>query len=81
VKAAIEAFAAEPNGGLIPTPGVINLAPLELARWAVQYHLPSSSIGVFADFGGLIGYGGDIAELYRGAASYVDRLLSGAKGQ
>jgi putative ABC transport system substrate-binding protein len=79
VKAAIEAFAAEPNGGLIPTPGVPILVPLELGRWATQYHLPSSSGAAFAADGGLIGYGGDVAELYHGAASYVDRLLRGAK--
>jgi len=79
VKQAIEAFAAEPNGGLISTPGVIILVPLELARWAAQYHLPAISAGAFAGAGGLIAYGGDIAELYRGAASYVDRLLRGAQ--
>src|SRR5262249_53133472 len=78
VKAAIEAFAAEPNGGLVPTPGVYILVP-ELARLAAQYHLPSSSTAPFAAAGGLVGYGGDDAELYRGAVSYVDRLLRGAK--
>jgi putative tryptophan/tyrosine transport system substrate-binding protein len=40
VKAAIEAFATEPNGGVIATPGAIVLAPRELARWAAQYRLP-----------------------------------------
>src|SRR5215470_7841574 len=50
--------------GLIPTPGVTILVPLELARLAAQYHLPSSSTAAFAAAGGLIGYGGDIAELY-----------------
>jgi putative ABC transport system substrate-binding protein len=78
MKAAIEAFAGEPNGGLVPTPGVYILVP-ELARLAAQYHLPSSSTAAFGAAGGLIGYGGDVAELYRGAASYVDRLLRGAK--
>jgi putative tryptophan/tyrosine transport system substrate-binding protein len=79
MKAAIEAFAAEPNGGLIPTPGAIVLAPRELTRWAAQYRLPLSSSAGFATAGGLIGYGADVGELYRGGASYVDRLLRGAK--
>jgi putative tryptophan/tyrosine transport system substrate-binding protein len=33
----------------------------------------------FATAGGLLSYGPDIAELYRGAARYVDRILKGAK--
>ena len=32
-----------------------------------------------ADLGGLIAYGTDIAELFRQAAEYVDRILKGAK--
>jgi putative tryptophan/tyrosine transport system substrate-binding protein len=77
VKAAIEAFAAEPNGGLIPSPGVYIPVPLELGRWAAQYHLPM--VGSYSPGLGLIRYGVDVAELYRGAARYVDRLLRGAK--
>jgi putative ABC transport system substrate-binding protein len=34
---------------------------------------------VFADDGGLMAYNDDIAEEYRGAAAYVDRILRGAK--
>ena len=33
----------------------------------------------FTEVGGLISYGPDFAELYRGAARYVDRVLKGAK--
>jgi hypothetical protein len=32
MKAAIEAFAAEPNGGLLPSPGMFAVAPDELIR-------------------------------------------------
>jgi putative tryptophan/tyrosine transport system substrate-binding protein len=34
---------------------------------------------VFARSGGFISYGVDLADLYRRAASYVDRILKGGK--
>ena len=36
-------------------------------------HLPPRSLS------GLLSYGSDIAEMFRGAASYVDRILKGAR--
>jgi putative ABC transport system substrate-binding protein len=74
VKAAIEAFAAEPNGGLIPSPAIFAIVqPGELNQLALQYRLPTVSPG------GLVTYSPSGDELVRGAASYVDRLLRGAK--
>jgi putative tryptophan/tyrosine transport system substrate-binding protein len=81
VKAAIEAFAAKPNGGLIPSPAIAAIVPPdELSRLALQYRLPlvhgfTSREGLT----GLMSYGSDPYELLRGAATYVDRLLRGAK--
>ena len=34
---------------------------------------------VFAESGGLIAYGADLAEQFRQAAGYIDRILKGAK--
>jgi putative ABC transport system substrate-binding protein len=81
MKAAVQAFAAEPNGGLLPSPAIIILAPLELIRLAVQYRLPAIYGGDPrpAAYGGLMSYSPDLDELFRGTATYVDRLLRGAK--
>ena len=34
---------------------------------------------IWTESGGLLSYGSDITELFRGAASYVDSILKGAK--
>ena len=47
---------------------------------ADRHHLPAIyPYPVFARNGGFISYGVDLADLYRRAASYVDRILKGAK--
>jgi putative tryptophan/tyrosine transport system substrate-binding protein len=80
IKAAIERFATEPNGALLPNPGMVGIAPLELLRLAEQHRLPAiyGAPVVEAD-GALMSYGSDLPELARGVASYIDRILRGAK--
>ena len=39
----------------------------------------SSTTGAFAEAGGLISYAPILADVYRGAAVYVDKILKGAK--
>jgi putative ABC transport system substrate-binding protein len=77
---AIDAFAADPNGGVLVVP-ILSVASREmLLRLATQHRLPSihvSRTGVVA--GGLMTYAPDLPDLYRRAASYVDRLLRGTK--
>jgi putative ABC transport system substrate-binding protein len=75
----IDAFAAEPNGGLVVLPP----APYRetVIRLAAQHRLPaifhSRDIAVT---GGLMSYGSaSLADQFHRAASYVDRLLRGAK--
>ena len=47
---------------------------------ATEHRLPSiSNIPSWARDGGFIKYGADPDDIYRGAASYVDRILKGAK--
>jgi putative tryptophan/tyrosine transport system substrate-binding protein len=78
---AIDAFAAEPNGGLLvlpPSPtATIRDTILQLTA---QHRLPSIySSRDAAVAGGLLAYAADTADQNRRAATYVDRLLRGAK--
>ena len=81
--ATVRDFAQQPNGGLIfPTGGFVAMHQKEVIETASRYRLPT--IGANADFagdGGLLYYGweGETADQYRLAASYVDRILKGAK--
>ena len=52
----------------------------QIADLALKARLPT--ISLFTQFprsGGLIAYGPNLADLYRGAATYVDLILKGAK--
>src|SRR5207247_6229301 len=51
-----------------------------IVELAARYRLPGIyEYRGFADAGGLMSYGVDIVELFRRAATYVDKLLKGAK--
>ena len=77
---AIDAFAAEPNGGLLVVPVLPEDSFQMLHRLALQHRLPTiHSNRRFVAAGGLMGYGTDFPDNYRRAATYVDRLLRGAK--
>jgi putative tryptophan/tyrosine transport system substrate-binding protein len=78
---AINAVAAEPNGGLLVLPpnasGTFRTTMLQAAA---QHQLPAIYPSLeYAAAGGLLAYTPDRVDLYRRAASYVDRLLRGAK--
>jgi putative tryptophan/tyrosine transport system substrate-binding protein len=80
IKHAIETFAREANGGLMVLPDVstTNYRDLIIAL-AARHRLPAVyPFRYFAASGGLMSYGSDLADVYRRAASYVDRILKGA---
>lgn len=81
IEQSITTFAQEPQGGLIVLPGRSRLENRDLiVGLAARYHLPAMySTRPFVASGGLICYGTDITELWRQAASYVDRILRGEK--
>jgi putative ABC transport system substrate-binding protein len=51
-----------------------------IVEFAVQHRLPAIyPQSEFVDDGGLMSYGTDSADLYRGSAHYVDKILKGTK--
>lgn len=81
IEHAITTFVQEPQGGLIVLPGSSRLENRDLiVALAARYHLPAMySTRPFVASGGLMSYDTDITELWRQAASYVDRILHGEK--
>lgn len=67
--------------GLIVTPSPFAATQRDtLVRFAASRRLPAIYFDEsFADAGGLMSYGPDIADTYRRAASHVDRILKGAR--
>jgi len=81
IQHAIDAFAAEPNSGLIVLPPPFVWADRQLMnRLAISHRLPAVYFTrQSAVEGSLMSYGADDVEFFRGASTYVDRILRGAK--
>ena len=81
IERAVSDFAREPNGGLIATASASGITQRELiVSLAARYKLPEVYFNRDnVSSGGLISYGADFTEMYRRAASYVDRILKGEK--
>ena len=81
IETAIIALGREPRGGLFVCPDVFVInhrAPIISA--AARNNVPAVYYrSEFARDGGLLSYGPDLVDLYRRAATYVDRILRGAK--
>jgi putative ABC transport system substrate-binding protein len=81
LEGAIANFGSKPNSGLIVLPHPRTIANRVLINsLAVRFRLPAIyPYRYFASDGGLIAYGPDQIEQWRGAARYVDRILKGEK--
>jgi putative ABC transport system substrate-binding protein len=77
----IDAFAAEPDGALLfPPDNTILLHRETIFQLATQHRLPAIYFTAsYVREGGLMSYGPNPHDLYRGAAIYADRILRGAK--
>jgi putative ABC transport system substrate-binding protein len=78
---AIEGFAASPGCGLMIGPDPFNQVHLkQMAELATRLRLPTISVyRSYVTAGGLMGYGPDVADVFRRSAAYVDRILRGEK--
>jgi putative tryptophan/tyrosine transport system substrate-binding protein len=81
IERAIAAFATEPNGGLIAIPHTVTVVNhVQIIGAALRNRLPTVfAFRYSAVAGALTSYGVDADDLYRRAATYVDRILKGAK--
>jgi putative ABC transport system substrate-binding protein len=81
IESAIIAIGREPGGGLVAMPGVfmfVHRLPTILA--AARNKVPAVyNLSGYAREGGLLSYGNDPVDPVRRAATYVDRILRGAK--
>jgi putative tryptophan/tyrosine transport system substrate-binding protein len=81
IEAALSALANEAAGGVIAIPDYFTVVHRDLIiELAARYRLPTAyGFRLFVADGGLISYGVDLRDMQRRAATYVDRILKGAK--
>jgi len=79
LESAVDAFARTPTGGLLVLPDVTNLIHRDqIIALAARHRLPAVyPYRYYAASGGLLSYGSEQADVFRRAASYVDRILKG----
>ena len=81
IERALAAVAAQPNGGLMLLPDSFTWSiRRQIMALAARHRLPAIyQYGHIAREGGLVAYGIDPLDVFRRTATYVDRILKGAK--
>jgi len=81
IERAIDAVAQQPDGALIVVPTSVTILHRDLIiALAARHRVPAIyPYRFFAVSGGFISYGVDLPDSYRQGASYVGRILKGAK--
>jgi putative tryptophan/tyrosine transport system substrate-binding protein len=81
IKQRVAVFAREPNGAVVVFPSpVANVYRESIIAAVAEQRLPAMyPYRYFTIDGGLMSYGPSPIDGYKGAASYVDRILKGAK--
>jgi putative ABC transport system substrate-binding protein len=81
IERTIIALGREPGDGLVAMPDVFMLVHrVSIISAAARNNVPAVyGLSDFARDGGLLSYGADLIDTYRRAATYVDRILRGAK--
>jgi putative ABC transport system substrate-binding protein len=79
-RAFSEMTRARANALTVVTSVMLFIERRRLVNLAAKHRLPAvTTWREFPDEGGLMSYGPNIADLYRRAANYVDKILKGAK--
>jgi putative tryptophan/tyrosine transport system substrate-binding protein len=80
-ESAVAAQARAPNGGLIMMPdSFMDAHRVEITSLTARYRLPAVyQLRFFTELGGLLSYGVEQTDNFRGAATYADRILKGEK--
>jgi putative ABC transport system substrate-binding protein len=81
IETSIIALGREPGGGLVVLPDLFTgMHRVPIISAAARNNVPAVyANSIFVGDGGLLSYGPDNVDTYRRAASYVDRILRGAK--
>jgi putative tryptophan/tyrosine transport system substrate-binding protein len=81
IQKAIAELGREPNGGLIAmTDSFLTVHRKPILELTAQHKIPAVYWAKnMAEEGGLLAYGVDYADLFRRAATYVDKIFKGAK--
>ena len=81
IETVVTSLGREPGGGLIGAGGAFLIAHRELIiSAAARNNVPAVyNLSSYARDGGLLSYGPDLVDIYLRAATYVDRILRGAK--
>ena len=79
-KAFVDMRRVRPNALLVILSPLVTLHSKRIVEMALKQHLPGMyPTRQFAEEGGLMAYGPLIGDLYRRAATYVDKILKGTK--
>ncbi len=81
IERVITSLGREHDGGLVILPDdFMDIHRAQIISSAAQNNVPTVyQIPIFVRDGGLLSYGTDFRDIFRRAASYVDRILRGAK--
>jgi putative tryptophan/tyrosine transport system substrate-binding protein len=81
IETVIASLEHEPGGSIIVMPDTfLNVHRTIIISLAIRNNMPSvSNTSAYVRDGGLLSYGPDVADVFYRAASYVDRILRGAR--